>query len=342
MRDINEIPFNANCADLIRLFASLWIAYGHTSYALEAPGWDAWQQLNIFHCLILFFALSGFYVSASLERSKSAWDYLKKRLIRVYPALWFAFAVSLVIVYCSLYGKHQVSCLSWGKWILAQISIGQFYVPQELKVYGTGHPNGALWMIPLQLGMYVIFLLTYKLLRTLNVCGWCCWLAVCIAAAVSAPAVILRLPEMMGKLYAFSPLPYAYIFYIAMFIYIYRNKALPLLCRYFWLLLIIYVTYALLNRIFFHIELGIYVDTITCVFLTVLTIACAYKFGRRNLRHDYSYGIYVFHCIFVNMLFCLDLKGHWWSIVLVYLLSLSFAWFSCHFIEEPIFRRLKN
>lgn len=343
MNNYSKTNLYDNCADYIRLFAALSIVYGHTSFWLKAPGWDAWNFLNAFYGLILLFALSGYFISASLERNSSAKAYLINRFIRIYPSLWVAFLLSALLVISFIFYHHiPISTKAWVEWVVAQVTIFQFYTPEELKVYGVGHPNGPLWMIPIQVSIYVLFLFTYKILKRFALWGWLLFLAALIGVAALSPSIISSLPIVLGKLFCFSPIPYAYIFYIAMFIYIYRCRLLPILCQFFWPMLVIYLLWFYGNKYFFHFEFGIYVNTISGIFMTLLTIACAYKFGRHSLRNDYSYGIYLFHFILINIMYNIHCVGNWYCIAIVYLATFILAYLSHHFIDKPIARRFKS
>ena len=72
-----------------------------------------------------------------------------------------------------------------------------------------------------------------------------------------------------------------------MFVYIFRERMLPVLVKYFWLLLAIYTCWVHGNSCFLHLKIGLYVDVVQGVLVCLLTLAFAYKFGKRSLRHDY-------------------------------------------------------
>lgn len=161
--------------DYIRLWAALSIVYGHSTHWLSVPRMEWFEWVNIFPGLILLFVLSGYLVAASVEHTSGRAVFLWRRFIRMYPALWVAFAVSAVAVAIMTHLYDIPVCLmDWVKWIVAQLSVFQFYTPPGLKAYGIGNPNGSLWMIPLQLVMYVAIMLTYKTLKRwrMYAAGW--------------------------------------------------------------------------------------------------------------------------------------------------------------------------
>lgn len=329
--------------DYIRLWASVTIVYGHSTkwLSVERPDWFDW--VNIFPGLLLLFVLSGYLVSASVERCPDKVEFLKRRFIRIYPGLWLAFAVSAVAVAIMTFLYGIPVCLAdWLKWSVAQVSIFQFYTPPDLKAYGIGNPNGSLWMIPLQVSMYVVMLLTYTLLKRWGMKRWLLFLAVLAGVNVASPYIMNSLPLVAGKLYFCSPAPYAYIFYIGMFIYIFRGKVLPFLVKYFWWLLAIYALWVHGNERLFHLHIGLYVDTLQGIMVSFLTLGAAYKWGKRSLRHDYSYGIYLYHEIFVNILLIAGFVSSWWSIAAVFVCTLAVTVPTCQWVEEPLAARFRN
>lgn len=338
-----SVDFRANCMDYIRLWAALTIVYGHSTHwlSVERVMWFEW--VNIFPGLMLLFVLSGYLVTASVEHSPGRCIYLWRRFIRMYPALWVAFGVSTVAVavMTRLY-EIPVSIEDWGKWIAAQLTVFQFYTPPDLKAYGMGNPNGALWMIPLQLCMYVAIMLTYKPFSRWSVNRWVLLLIALGLLNVASPYIMHALPEVAGKLYFCSPFPYAYIFYVGMFVYVFREKILPLLVKYFWCILALYVFWVYGNRLIFHLQFGLYIDPVQGGLLSFLTIATAYKFGKRALHHDYSYSIYLYHEIFVNILMIAGFVSTWWAVGLVYACTLFAAVLTCRLVEEPVSRWLKR
>ena len=127
-----------------------------------------------------------------------------------------------------------------------------------------------------------------------------------------------------------------------MFVYIFRERVLPALVRYFWPLLVIYACWVHGNSCFLHMKLGLYVDTVQGGLVSLLILAAAYKFGKHSLRHDYSYSIYLYHEIFVNILLIAGFIASWWAIGTVYLLTAVAAVLTCRLVEEPVSRILKD
>lgn len=87
-----------NSYDLIRLLLAALVVYSH-SFHLGRYGKDPVEhaihtQMVLGHLGVLgFFGLSGFLVTASLDRSSSPASFLKKRMARIFPGFWCCLAV---------------------------------------------------------------------------------------------------------------------------------------------------------------------------------------------------------------------------------------------------------
>lgn len=153
-----------NNFDLIRLLAALQVVLYHGMEFLR-PGEAFSQWFAVFpRCfpgVPIFFVISGFLVSASYKRSKTISSYAINRGLRIYPGLWacLLFAIASVVVL-----KPEVftgvSLSEFFAWVVAQVSIVQFYNPDFLRSYGLGALNGSLWTIPVELQFYFMFPVT--------------------------------------------------------------------------------------------------------------------------------------------------------------------------------------
>lgn len=345
-RNTESSPFDihANCMDWMRLYAALTIILGHSMRWLSAPGAAAVRAYSIFPGLIIFFAMSGFLITASMERSLPSWPlFLWRRFIRLYPGMWVCFLVSLVVVAVMtyIYGI-EVSAWSWVKWICAQLTFFQFYTPLDLKEYGIGNPNGVLWMIPLMLCMYVLMRFAYPYLRKAGVAVWLCLLAALITVAVGAHLCYPSLPLLWQKLVFVSILPYMYIFFLAMLLCHFKASILPFLCRWWWVLALLYVAWVK-GKGFWHFQVpGLYLDFLSGCLVCILTIAVAYRFRLPRLRHDYSYSLFLYHEIFINIFVVVGFTHSWYAVLCVFAGTIICTVISCRLVEEPAARLLKR
>ena len=133
-----------------------------TSYGLAAQNqiWEGPFHACLSMLLPMFFALSGFLVAGSLERSRTILQFLGLRAIRIFPALACetivsAFAFGLIVTQLSLvqYFSSPVF-LSYLKNVLGIVNFelpGVFYDNPMPRMV-----NGQLWTVPFELECYAL------------------------------------------------------------------------------------------------------------------------------------------------------------------------------------------
>ncbi|RMB57424.1 acyltransferase [Dokdonia sinensis] len=160
-----------NNFDFLRFLFAIFVIITH-SFALSGVGEEKeWlyaitnRQLS-FSGLGLsgFFVISGFFIYRSCERSRNLWDYLKKRVLRVFPGLLVVLVLSLLIVPFIYEGETS---------LLSNRSYWT-YGPYNLSLYGfqgvisgvfDHHPyksiNGSLWTIRYEFSLYLAIALLF-------------------------------------------------------------------------------------------------------------------------------------------------------------------------------------
>jgi exopolysaccharide production protein ExoZ len=79
---------------ILRAVAVLLVAWIHSGQAIEHDGGRALPGLGVYG-VDIFFVISGFIISSVVLRSRkpagtaAAWDFLKRRLLRIFPIYWF-------------------------------------------------------------------------------------------------------------------------------------------------------------------------------------------------------------------------------------------------------------
>lgn len=336
--------FRNNCFDYIRLYAALSIVLSHCCRWLQIPPSPLSVLCSQVPGLMLLFTMSGYLIAGSFERSPSPAVFLRRRFVRLFPGLWVAFAVSalVVAVVTSVYGL-PVSGWDWAKWVAAQLTVFQFYTPPDLKAYGIGNPNGVLWTIPIEMGMYVLIMLSFRRLQRVGMVGWMLLLAALAGVNVLCGFVGPKLPLLLWKLLFVSIFPYMYMFYIGVFVYVFRTRLIPLLSRCFWPLLLLFAVWQAVNALYLRLGFGLYGNVVSGIAVCFLVFAVAYRFGKRTIRHDYSYSIYLYHEIFINILVVSGCcMRSWLGALLVYAATAVCSYCSCHWVEEPAVRWLKR
>jgi peptidoglycan/LPS O-acetylase OafA/YrhL len=164
-------PSRRNNIGTLRMLGALAVLVGHSWVLTSADGRTlgpvsaALSDVTGFHLglaglgLAMFFAISGYLVSASYERRGSLVAYAEARLLRIYPALWVAIAFMVVVGWIlSPYGPLEY--LQSHK-TLVYVAGGASLVDMNYLLPGvfTGNPNdavnGSLWTLPVEIRMYL-------------------------------------------------------------------------------------------------------------------------------------------------------------------------------------------
>lgn len=115
---------NINSLNLIRIIAALQVFFGHMVEHLELP-----VNATLFHATYflrgvpIFFVISGFCMWFSIGRSKSYGQYLMKRFWRIYPELWVAVIVEILVMVILYRGWRPGQLLLFA---LGQATVFQF------------------------------------------------------------------------------------------------------------------------------------------------------------------------------------------------------------------------
>jgi peptidoglycan/LPS O-acetylase OafA/YrhL len=155
-----------NNYDFLRFVLASSVVFAHGFHAVNRSGVfyepllaPTLNQLQLGHLAVLgFFTISGWLVTASLERSSSIYDYLRKRVLRIYPGFIVCYLVCLFVV-------APLSGLTWAEY-RAQFDAPRF-LAKMLLLRGFGgfytfphngqHMlNTSLWTIPVEFGCYLM------------------------------------------------------------------------------------------------------------------------------------------------------------------------------------------
>lgn len=164
------MPSRRNNIGTLRLVGALAVLLGH-SFILSSPDGvtrddasEAIADVAAFNLglpgigLAMFFAISGYLVAQSYQRRGSALAYIEARLLRIYPALWIAIALTVLV-------GAVVSTFSPGQFLQSKdtltYAVGgaslldlQFFLPGVFDGNPNAAVNGSLWTLPVELKMY--------------------------------------------------------------------------------------------------------------------------------------------------------------------------------------------
>ncbi|WP_051929323.1 acyltransferase [Flavobacterium sp. 83] len=162
-----------NNFDFLRFLFALLVVVSH-SYPLSGDNESSqWIYKITNGQLVLaqiglsgFFIISGYFIFQSLERSNSILDYLKKRFLRLFPALAVVLILSIILI--PFVYKGEVS-------FFKNIEV-YTYLPYNLSLYGFQSSikgvfdtnayhsiNGSLWTIRYEFTLYLVLALLFFL-----------------------------------------------------------------------------------------------------------------------------------------------------------------------------------
>lgn len=157
-----------NNLDFLRFAAATLVLFSHC-YAISGRSAEEPFALltRIEHgggfAVSLFFVLSGYLITGSFLKSKSAFEYLGKRILRLFPAL----AVSTII--CALVIGPIFTNISLNEYFSNPIFVNYWsnlYLKIQFNLPGVflSNPypntiNGSLWTLPIEFTMYLLVLI---------------------------------------------------------------------------------------------------------------------------------------------------------------------------------------
>lgn len=301
---------------------------------------------------ILFF-ISGFLISLSSSNSSTLTEFFVKRILRVYPPLWAAFAFSLVLIF-SL-GMVELNGYDWVKflaWCLGQITLVFFYHPDFLSHVGTGVLNGSLWVIPVILQFYLGLPILRKLDAYWIARGKSLNIYLLLGACALFNAVFHYInnftPNTLTKVIHFlTLLPWLFFFLLG---YIFSRDfdkikkltkyALPWLCLH----IALFIALGELGFKWGRNDINPVLFTVLAFFIVSVAFKAPSKLGWFNwleksiAKNDISFGLFVYQMVILNtMMFLNVFSDNWVARLITFLLvTITISMLSLIFLEKPI------
>ena len=338
-----------NNFNLLRIYGAFQVLIQHSVYHLyinhtvEVGKIDNWVTsfngfLQNFHGVAIFFLISGFLISMSYEKHPDLGDYIKNRVLRIYPALYVNFLISILVLY--LFGVLDLD-FEFLMWVTAQVTFFQFYNLSAIHDFGTGVINGSLWTVSVELMFYMllpILFYIYKKSRYIIV------LISILSFSLWVYDVFSSHDSFLNKLLHISIIPHLFVFIIGMGFYRYFDYLKQYIEDKFIWWFILYLLLIYTSSLLETDELILFFIFKWLIFsFMIFSLAFSFRGLSDRILHknDYTYGIYIYHMIVINIFVELNLKGE--VSYLFYLIAIStlLGILSWHFVEKPMLR-LKN
>jgi len=332
-----------NNFNTLRLAAALAVLVSH-SYALSTgnPGAEPLRgNLNIALgslAVAVFFFISGFLVSMSLESRASLTRFAVARIFRIYPGLLVAVTATVFVV------GPLLSPLNFSDYI-SDKSVKMYLIFNAFMVFGVRHKfadifesnpypgtvNGSLWSISYELAMYAGLAFLWLLLRR-----WPKALRF-VSLSIAVFGLIIYCGHFnMGPEHAPSA---KFVWLIPMFFLgvsanLFRHK-LPLSYSGFVMAVAVLCVAAFSGSVSFRTVYPV------CIGYLVLFLAYAAPLLRSALNADWSYGLYIYAFLVQQIIISAvpGMSPSWLTItaiaVVVPLAALSWRW-----VEQPCLARV--
>lgn len=323
--ETRNVDIRNNCLNVFKLIAALQVMFGHIITHLQIPCFQ-WVEkiLDVFQGVPIFFTLSGFLIWFSIERSENRggyWQYIKKRFWRIYPEMWVAIAVEIIVM-CVLYEgwNYRDTAL----FTLTQGTLFQFWTPDSLRGYGCGTPNGALWTMGITIQFYIIAWPIYKMMKGKKWYAWiCAFISLIIISILGRMFIGTLNRDILIKLYGQTILRYLWMFLLGMGAAHFFNRIVSFLKRY-WL---VFFALGVLVTLFGFDYMAGY-GILKTIFMFVAVVGFAYSFPELKLKRDISFGIFIYHMTVVNAMLTFGLTGNYIDFLIVAVVSCLFGYIS--------------
>ena len=330
-----------NCFDLLRLLMAGFVLYSHAQ--LIGGFGNDWltrasrDQVRIGHVGVMgFFAISGFLLTRSYSRSRSAWSYLRQRVLRVFPGFYANLLITALVIapVICLMATGSLSAYPWlgPDGALNYIVANAGLQIRQWKIGAPPNPdalNGSLWSLGLQ------FLCNLAVLA-MGLCGalktqriYLLFLTAGLFAFYCVRTLLAGTPyPLVPTFVALGPSQYLVAFGVGACFWSFRDflppdrRILPLLGG----VLVVLAKFG-------GWELG------APVLLPLFVLHLAHGFSV-TFRHDISYGIYIYHFPVAKLLATVSFLSHSFALFLtanilltVPLATLSWLCVERHFIK---------
>ena len=312
-----KIAWRDNCLNTIKMLSAFSVMFFHTQTHLGVQAPTVFSNIfALFPGVPVFFFLSGFLIWNSVEKSENIFEYSKKRFWRIFPQLWSAKILGVIVI---LFTYKELT--SYTKLAVYGITSGLLLIPGTpdfLNEYGNGTPNGSLWTIYVTIQFYIVVYFMHKLLHRKRMRVWFTVLAISLVVAFVSNYFNLILPRTLNSLYNLTIFRYFWLFAIGSLVAETRDKIIPFLKKYWF----IFIGVAIVFLIFPNLDIKLSGYGVFFCTLEIFGLAgFAYRCPKINVKFDFSYGIYLYHMIVVNAMIELGFTGKIQYLIIAMLIS---------------------
>lgn len=282
----------------------------------------------------MFFALSGFLVAGSLERSKTLLTFVGLRAIRIYPALAVEVVLSAMLIgpaVTTLPLSHYFQDPLFFSYLLNALGDIHFFLPGVFETNPIPRiVNLQLWTVPYELLCYVVLAGLVVLGATrrkilIPLAALALWIVEIVMHWSSGEW--FKPTETFGGVQNGRLLVVCFLAGVSLYMYRERVAWSPR----------VFIGSAVASIIcFWLVPSGDYPAMLPIAYVTVYLGLTNFSRIRLIEGADYSYGIYLYGFVVQQLFVYLTAPRFWWVNALATVpLTAAFAAFSWHLIEKP-------
>ncbi|WP_152058528.1 acyltransferase family protein [Aliarcobacter butzleri] len=287
-----------NNFDLLRVIAALQVMIMHTTahillehdYTLNTFWTFIIEILSYIEGVPIFFLISGFLITMSYERNSNIKNYIQNRVLRIFPGLYVNIFLGVIILYYFGYLQFNLEFFSW---LMAQLTIVQFYNAEMFRGFGVGVINGSLWTISVELSFYILLPLLFLVLKKQKVF----FIIIGLVSFIiwnydfnSAKDVFIN------KLIHVSILPYIFLFIIGICFYKFFDNVKSYIENKFGVWSIAFIIFNIIVY-YFSLENNYFINILKWFIFSFFIFSFVFSFKNLSYRilhgNDYTYGIYI-------------------------------------------------
>lgn len=323
-----EIRNRNNSFDLIRHFAAFLVLFSHhfALSGLTEPIFLHWDTFG-FVAVVIFFAISGYFMPRSFTHSGNFVVFMAKRCRRIFPGL---IVCSFLMVYLigTLFTSepvfHYLFSLSTLKTSIMYIAFSSRPIPGVFSdFFCKGVINGSLWTLPVEFASYVIIGIVLSYMNS--------WKSV-LPLLLLCIVITLVLTK-TGKNYGFYSIP---LNYLALFGIAFTGGALMSMTQNHWYEKRAYLAIAAVVVLIVsqgRLEMQV-LGTLSLAALTII-VGVSFQDKLINGKFDISYGIYIYAFPIQQLVINLLTPHFGLSMVIALAITLCVAFLSYRFVEKP-------
>ena len=290
----NRIADRSNNFGLIRFIAASLVVFSHsyplTGHIDDEPLARVWKFADLAGLAVIsFFVISGFLVARSAFLSPTLSQFVRARLLRIWPALM------LTAVFTALFLGPVATILTWRQyfssgdtWLYAvgipSLDVGRFLPGTFLTNPLPRGVNGSLWTIQIEVWLYVVMGCAALLRLTRRAAAFNAFIAIALTGYVLFPTQVLEwIPRHDAQM-----MPWLVVSFILGALIYFNAKHIPL-SLVLGAAMVVVTCFAASTPLF-----GIFFYSTFAYSVILIALHPALYVARWNQRADYSYGIYLF------------------------------------------------